>query len=245
MANFEGMIKHTGIVTNTGKNVVVVFMQLPGDPNNCLVIDTDSLPDMFNHSVRKVVESVEGQQSKNLGDVLARTMSPDGSNTTLLHKFHNAGKLQKVSVDLVSMTPKRGVNWPLRDILNSMKNVEIGKETQAADLSDLDPETRAQVTAEIGKFNMHQQNMDATDTEANADQAKGLLASAELLEADAAAKRAQAYRLDPSLIKKKVITPNQTFAMPVTIKPTLEVPTIDTSSPVVSKPKAPPRRRAK
>jgi formylmethanofuran dehydrogenase subunit E len=52
-------------LNNTGKNVVVVFMQLPDDPAHALVIDTDALPDMYNESLRKVVESTEGQQAKN------------------------------------------------------------------------------------------------------------------------------------------------------------------------------------
>jgi hypothetical protein len=232
----EGMIKHTGILTNTGKNVVVVFMSLPNDEDHCLVVDTDALPDSFNHSLRKVVESVEAQQVKDLADILSRTMSPDGSNTTLLQKFHMSQRLQKVPVDIVTMTPKRGVNWPLRDILNAMKQVKDNQQAEIADLSDLDPETRAQVSAEIGKFNVHQQNMDGQSAEASADQARGLIAAAEMLEADAMAKRAQAYRLNPGLLKPKA---------KMVVKAAEPPPMIDTSMPVVSKPKAPPRRRAK
>jgi hypothetical protein len=232
----EGFVKHTGILTNTGKNVVVVFMSLPGDPEHCLVVDTDALPDTFNHSLRKVVESIEAQQSKDLADVLARTMSPDGSNTTLLQKFHMSQRLQKVPVDIVTMTPKRGVNWPLKDILAAMSQAKEQKEAEVADLSDLDPETRAQVSAEIGKFNVHAQNMDTQSAEAAADQARQLIVGAELLEAEAANKRAQAYRLDPSLLKPRA---------KVAKVEAPAVPTIDTTMPTVSKPKAPPRRRAR
>ena len=158
----EGMMKHTGILTNTGKNVVVVFMSLPNDDDHCLVVDTDALPDMLNHSMRKVVESVEAQQVKNLADILARTMSPDGSNTTLLQKFHISHCLQKVPVDMVTMTPKRGINWPLRNILNDMKKIEEHKQAATEDLSDLDPEARAQITAEIGRYNVYQQKHQLT-----------------------------------------------------------------------------------
>ena len=193
------MIRHTGILTNTGKNVVVVFMKLPDDEDHALVIDTDALPDNFNESLRKIVESVDGQNAENLADLLARRMSPDGSNITMLQKFHAAGRLQKVSVDLVNMTPRRGVNWPLRDILNAMKAQD---NTTPADLSDLDPETRAQVISEMGKFNVHAANMEGTTASGQKSEAANLLKMAELLEADASAKRQQAYKIDPSLLKK-------------------------------------------
>ena len=47
MSSFNGMYKHVGQLLNTGKNVVVVYMQLPNDPDHAVVIDTDSLPDSY------------------------------------------------------------------------------------------------------------------------------------------------------------------------------------------------------
>lgn len=208
------MLRHTGILNNTGKNIIVVFMSLPDEPDSALVIDTDALPDAFNESLRRIVESVDGQNAENLADILARRMSPDGSNITLLQKFHQSGRLQKVNVDLVTMTPRRGINWPLRDILNAMRQEE---NNTPADLSDLDPETRAQVISEMGKFNVHQSNMEGTTASGQKSEAANLLEMAKLLEADANAKRQQAYRLDPSLLKKnkqetKVITKSEAKA---------------------------------
>jgi len=196
------MMRHTGILNNTGKNVVVAFMSLPQDPDHALVIDTDALPDQFNESLRKIVESVDGQNAKDLADVLARRMSPDGSNTTLLQKFHESGRLQRVPVSLVTMTPRKGLNWPLQQVLEAMKEEE---KTTPADFDDLDPETRAQVLSEMGKFNMHAANMEGTTASGQKEEAMGLLRMAEMLESDAMAKRQQAYRLDPSLNKKRVV----------------------------------------
>lgn len=196
------MIRHTGILNNTGKNVVVVFMSLPEDPENALVVDTDALPDSFNEALRKMVESVDGQNAQNLADVLARRISPDGSNMTMLQKLHSASRLQKVNVDLVTMTPRKGLNWPLRQVLEAMKQQD---QTTPADLSDLDPETRAAVISEMGKFNVHARNMEGTTAEGQKAEAAGLLKMAEMLEADASAKRQQAYKLDPSLNKKRVV----------------------------------------
>jgi hypothetical protein len=193
------MMRHTGILNNTGKNVIVVFMRLPDDPDHALVIDTDALPDNYNESLRKIVESVDGQNAENLADVLARRMTPDGSNTTMLQKFHQSGRLQKVTIDQVTMTPRRGLNWPLRQVLEAMNQKD---QNTPADLNDLDPETRAQVISEMGKFNVHASNMEGTTASGQKAEAAGLLRMAELLEADAIAKRQQAYALDPSLKRK-------------------------------------------
>lgn len=214
---FEGMTKHTGILANTGKNVVVVFMSLPDDPEYALVVDTDALPDQFNESLRKVVDSTEGQQAENLAEVLARRMSPDGSNTTLLQKFHAAGRLQRVPIDLVTMTPRRGVNWPLRQIVEAMKTT---KNEEPLGFDDLDPETRAQVAAELGKFNVHASNSEGETASGKKAEAAGLLRMAELLETDAIAKRQQAYRLDPSLKRKNVEAAKVAVAETVTVKET-------------------------
>jgi hypothetical protein len=122
----------------------------------------------------------------------------------MLQKLHGAGRLQKVSIDLVTMTPRRGINWPLRQVLEAMKQQE---ETAPANLDDLDPETRAQVISEMGKFNVHATNMEGTTAEGQKAEAAGLIRMAEMLEADASAKRQQAYRLDPSLNKKRAAEP--------------------------------------
>lgn len=203
MNDFNGMIKHVGVVTNTGKNVVVAFMNLPDDDNNALVIDVDALPDTFNESLRRIVESEEGQNAKNLADVLGRRMSPDGSNLTLLNKFHQAGRLQKVPVDLIAMTPRKGVRWPLREILNAMKQQ---KEESPTGFDDLDPETRAAVAADLKKFNVHASNIDHETSTNSKDQAVGLIRQAELMEADAQSLRMRAYKMDPSLKPAKKVT---------------------------------------
>jgi len=190
------MIKHIGMLENTGKQVVVVFMSLPNDDEHALVVDTDALPDQYNEALRKIVESVDGQQAKDLGDLLGRRPAPDGSGTTMLEKLHVAQRLMKVPVDLVHMTPARGMKFPLRQILVAMKQVDA---QAPMELEDLDPATRAAVIAEMGKFNVHQNNMEGTTAEGKVLEARNLIQEAEMLEADAVAKRAKAYAIDPTL----------------------------------------------
>jgi len=197
MSDFVGMLKHVGMLNNTGKNVVVVYMQLPGDTNSALVVDTDALPDNYNDSLRRIVESIEGQQSENLAEVLARRMSPDGSNTTLLAKFHQSGRLQKVPVSLVTMTPRKGIRWPLSDVVQAMASA---KESTPDGFNDLDPETRAALMADLKKFNVHANNLQGEATAVRTEEAVGLIRQAELLEADAQNMRQRAYKMDPRLV---------------------------------------------
>ena len=199
MSDFAGMTKHVGVLNNTGKNVVVAFMRLPGDPNHALVIDTDALPDQYNEALRRIVESVEGQQSKDLAEVLGRRMSPDGSNMTLLQKFHAADRLEKVPVSLVTMTPRRGVHWPLAQVLQAM---DAAKSEEPMGFDDLDPETRAAVAADLQRFNVHANNMVGEASANNKDAAISLIRQAELMEADAHNMRLKAYKMDPSLTPK-------------------------------------------
>ncbi len=194
---FEGMLRHVGVINNTGKNVAVVFMTLPGDEQNCLVVDMDALPEIFQESIKKIIESNEAQQTQNLGDVLGRRMSPDGSNSTVLMKLHQAGRLQKLPVDLITLIPRRGTSWPLRDVLAAMKASE-----KVEALDDLDPDTAAVAEEELKKFNAFANNIEATASEGNMSQARDLIRMAEMLEADARERRTRAYQLAPELAPK-------------------------------------------
>ena len=195
---FEGMLRHVGVINNTGKNVAVVFMTLPDDNENCLVVDMDALPEIFQQSVKKIIESNEAQQTENLGDILGRRMSPDGSNSTVLMKLHQAGRLQKLPVDLISLVPRRGVTWPLRDVLSAMK---ASQNPQVID-TDLDPDQAVIAQEELVKFNAFANNIGATASEGTMSQARDLIRMAEMLEADAAQRRSRAYQLAPELAPK-------------------------------------------
>jgi hypothetical protein len=207
MSDFTGMIKHVGVLNNTGKNVVVVFMRLPDDPNHALVIDTDALPDQYNEAIRRIVESDEGQKSRNLADILGRRMSPDGSNITLLEKLHHANRLAKVPVQLVTMTPKKGLRWPLEQVISAM---DMNRANEPDGFDDLDPETRAAVAADLNRFNVHANNIAGEIGENAREQAMSLLRQAELIEGDAHSMRQKAYKIDPSLAPKikKVLSVN-------------------------------------
>lgn len=201
MVDFTGMLKHVGVLDNTGKNVVIAFMSLPQDEAHALVIDTDALPDQYNDALRRIVESTEGQQARNLADVLGRRMSPDGQ-MSLLQKFHASGRLHKVPTHLVTMTPRKGTRWKLTDVLKAMNE---SKEGQPLGFEDLDPDQKAAYVAENQSFNVHANNMNSLTTSDRKESAMSLIRQAELMERDSQAMRVKAYQLDPTLAPKKKI----------------------------------------
>ena len=54
-------IKHVGRIKNNKRRVIVAYRTLPGDPYNCLVVLTESLPSDEHDVLIKVVESPAGQ----------------------------------------------------------------------------------------------------------------------------------------------------------------------------------------
>ena len=92
-------VKHVGRVANTGMKCVVVFREIYDDrgnvtePNNCLVVETERLPDMEHDDVVRVVESPAGQQASQFYEIAHRSMFGDGIN--MLVKLNNRGYLKK------------------------------------------------------------------------------------------------------------------------------------------------------
>ena len=84
--NQEGSVnrtyfKHVGELGDASKaKVIVVFRVVPGEPNNCLVVGTKFLPDMYHNALMRAVESEGGQASEELGSFLGRQTFPDGTN---------------------------------------------------------------------------------------------------------------------------------------------------------------------
>ena len=96
-------IKHTGKMKNTGNRVAVVFRTVPGESDQCLVIDSATLPDMYHDSLMTAIESDQAQQSFELGEYMFRSRFPDGKN--MLEAMQNSGRLHKVATSDVLMTP--------------------------------------------------------------------------------------------------------------------------------------------
>jgi len=96
-------LKHVGRIAATGKKVVVAYRVIPGDPDYCLVIPTQSLEAAQHDDLMKVLESNAGQNAYEFAEAMARTTLSDGLN--MLAGMQRYGKLVKVKTETVEMTP--------------------------------------------------------------------------------------------------------------------------------------------
>lgn len=167
--------KHIGKVSNTGTNIIVVFREIPGDTNHCLVIEPNRLPDLYHDNIMNIVDSKEAQQTNDFFEVLNRRQFGDG--THCLTTLHTRNYLVKIPVDHVNMEPMPGRLVPLRminDQIAGRVTEEKITQAEASKATEKEPETDMSV-------------------------AKGLLAQAELLEAEARKKREEVYKMFPEL----------------------------------------------
>ena len=96
-------LKHIGRHVGSKKKVAVAFRVLPGDPDNCLVVPTESLNAAEHDSLMTLIESNAAQNADELADAMNRVTLPDGMN--MLKGFHKYGKLYKMKTDEIEMTP--------------------------------------------------------------------------------------------------------------------------------------------
>lgn len=184
------VMKHVGSVGD--KPCVVVFREVPNEPENCLIVETGSLEDQKHDDLMNVVSSLEAQESNDISEVLARRQFTDGSN--MLNELHFGKKLTKMAVNMVNLTPTPGQFVPLEDVNKEIRKISEGTNPPlTTEVADVTPESVSDPLAS-----------------ASPEFAKTLMYEAELLERDskqmmveADIKRKEAYALDPSLEPKK------------------------------------------
>lgn len=172
--------KHVGRIRNTDRRCVVVYMQIPGNEDNALIVDTDALPDRFHDALMDIIDSNEGQQTPHLHTLLQRRILPD-LGLDMMNALHTYGQLRVVEIDNVVMYPAPNAPCPLRTIVDFMKGEKESPE----------------VNQELENRVLENQRTDSA--QAQHDIANNILRQARDLEAEAAKKREQAYRLVPNL----------------------------------------------
>jgi len=173
----ENLKKHMGQLANTGVRVAVVFRKLPNDETHCLIVETERLPDSYHDYIIQTLNSKEASETNDFYEVLNRRTFPDGTNC--LTSLHQRGFLRKEPVTNVTMLPLPGHVVPL-----ALINATIDKKV---DQYIAQQKSNSEVVAPLVL-------PPVGDPSAVA---KGLILQAELLEKDAAAKREEAYALDP------------------------------------------------
>ena len=185
-------IKHVA-KTHTGKKCVVVFRELPDEPDNCLIVDTDALPDWMHDNIMQAVESPGAQASTDFYAYAERTVLTDGTN--MLQTLHSTGRLQKMPTDKITMTPNNDVSVGLTEINNIVR--EQNGDVPTAVTPPTDQVNMAGKTMDV----MESTAAPATSTEGinDTDLAKQFLAQAKGYETEAKSLKAQAYELAPGL----------------------------------------------
>ena len=135
--------KHIGELADESKaKVVIMYRTVPGEPNNCLVVGTKFLPDMYHNGLMSAVESEGGQQSDELADFLSRQTFADGTN--MLAMLHNDNYIKKFKTNEIMGTYGTGADG--RILLNKL-NEMVAKE-KGVKVSELavDPDAPATPT---------------------------------------------------------------------------------------------------
>jgi len=211
-------IKHVGVLKDNKRKVVVAYRVIPGEQpaENAIVIDTASLTDADHEVLIRAVESNAGQTAFEFAEVMARTSLSDGSN--MLARFHTTGKLQRVKMSAIDMTPNTTTKIGL-DELNKIIAQQRG--VAISDLALKDPNSRkpGESITEAGSVNEMAPPSDTVVAESqvaniqaptdgvlsDADLAAKYRSDADRLYKEAKALRAQAEELVPTVKKNKSV----------------------------------------
>ena len=172
----------------------MVFRELPDEPGQCLVVDTDALPDWFHDDVINAVEAPGSQASTDFYQYAERTVLTDGSN--MLQSLHATGRLQKQPTDNVMMTPNNELAVGLTEINNIVRE-EAGGDVVAPPTNEV--MMAGKDTAPVPTPAMESTAQAKKDGLSDTDLAKNLLAQAKGYETEAKSLKAQAYELVPGL----------------------------------------------
>ena len=198
-------VKHVGKVANTGLKCIVVFREIYDDrgnvtdPNHCLVVETERLPDMEHDDIVRVVESPAGQEAEEFYQIAHRSMFSDGIN--MLAKLHTRGYLKKYPTNNIDLTPNSNTVVKLSEVNEIIRKQKTGmspQDIQNSMVDDTDKPPRTQTTS--------QQTPPAPSADGVLDDtalAQSMLDQAETYEAEVTRLREEAYAMAPDLKPKR------------------------------------------
>ena len=197
-------IKHVGQIINTGRRCVVVFREIPDEPNSCLIVDTEALVDWMHDDVINSVESTSAQAANNFYEYAQRALFTDGSN--MLQALHAKGLLQKQETSNILMIPNSNTSVNLAE-LNKIIREQNGD--QPAVVPPVDPDQLSMANKPVDNV-AETYTAPAPAAAQPADGAiddtalaKSMMDQAKTFEAEAASLKEQAIALDPTLKPKR------------------------------------------
>ncbi len=196
--------KHVGRNKN-GTRLVVVFREIPDDEEHCLVVETDSLPDMYHDQLLQEVNTRDAQATVDLYEVLQRRSFGDGGQ--MLNTLHNRGFLRKYKVEQIEMQPMPNrlvalslVNEQIKS--GTMVSEEVTAKVAEAPVANASSDTGVSVDTEAGLLNpVEVAPVAIGDGVDDKSAGESKLLQARLMEEDAKKLRKEAYELNPDLKK--------------------------------------------
>ena len=131
--------KHIGELVDGGAKVVIMYRTVPGEPNNCLVVGTKFLPDLYHNALMKAVESEGGQDADEFADFASRQTFPDGTN--MLAMMHNDNYIKKFKTNEIMVT--FGNTADGRILLNKLNEMVAKEKGTTVKEMAADPEAKA------------------------------------------------------------------------------------------------------
>jgi predicted RNase H-like HicB family nuclease len=192
-------VKHVG--KHGDRKVAIVFREVPGEEHMALVLYPQTLPMNFHDSIMKTLESETGQSAEVLGEVLFRSLLPDGR--PMLETLHKEGMIKKVQTNQIVVTPNAASHVRLDElnkVINQMKTGEEAKQKMAElDLNSglVDPSAAKRVADTMTK----QLSADTNSALSDEDIARSQIAQAERMAAEAQSLLAESERLKEEAIK--------------------------------------------
>ena len=146
--------KHIGELVDGGSKVVIMYRTVPGEPNNCLVVGTKFLPDLYHNALVKAVEGPAGQEAEEFADYASRQTFPDGTN--MLAMMHNDNYIKKFKTNEIMVTygntaEGRILLNKLNDMVAKEKGVKVSELTKDPEAPTEAPKATATKKADAKK----------------------------------------------------------------------------------------------
>ena len=193
-------IRHIGRVDSTGSRIVVVFRQLPDEPENALIVFSDALSDRYHDELMHALESGTAQTGPDLFPFLQRQKFSDG--LTMLDALHNKKLLHKHPTDKILMTPRRDMVIKLDELNVDLKDIDWGELDQAAK-EEKAPSAIDTYAVQPGDHAPASATAKGETALSDSDLADANLRQATSLEEEAKRLRDEAYDYDPDLKPKR------------------------------------------
>lgn len=123
----SNITRHLGVVRSTGSRVIVLWRYIPDDVEHCLVVYTDSIPEMYTHAVQEITLG-KGQASIDLWEVMDKVGYLDGKK--MLDVLHSLSYIRKQRTADIDMHIGNGGKIALSELnreINSTMDQKDGK----------------------------------------------------------------------------------------------------------------------